>query len=228
MEIAPPDKIPLPDNRGGEDTTWKEDGFDEAFDRAAAWVYDLVDEDPFTEELDGDGDKPRKDDDGDDTGRSRVYELSAEGGVETLRIYELSTDGEVDAGKRHTGRASKAEAAPSERKGRAAKKDSQGRQPRKLETSRSRLLHKLASGEASASGRSSSSTGATSGPSSSSRRPQMRIFRTGGDQEPFLWDTEEEMADAEDWSWMPGIVVDEGGSSDDVTLVCRVKLSFRG
>ncbi|KLU90958.1 hypothetical protein MAPG_09483 [Magnaporthiopsis poae ATCC 64411] len=215
-------------DRGGEDTTWKEDGFDEAFDRAAAWVHDLVDEDPSPEELDRDGDKPREDDDDGNKGRPRVHELSAEGGVETLRIYELSTDGEVDTDKGHAG-ASKAEAA-SERKGRAAKKDSQGRQHRKpedFEAARARLLRQLASGEdaTSASGRSPSSTGATSG---SPRRPQMRIFRTDGDQEPFLWDTEEGMADAEDWSWMPGVVGDMGGSSDDVTLVCRVKLSFRG
>lgn len=181
------------------------------------------------QELDGDGRKPRKGDgdNDEDMGRPRIHELSAEGGVETVRIYELSADGEVGAGKGgHTGGAAKAEAASSERKGHAChlraakKKDGQARQPRKLDdfqAARARL-RQLASGEASASGRTASS----------SRRPQMQILRTGGDQEPFLWDTEGEMGDAEDWSWTPGAVGDVGGSSGDVTLVCSVKFSHRG
>ncbi|EJT82494.1 hypothetical protein GGTG_02467 [Gaeumannomyces tritici R3-111a-1] len=38
--------------------------------------------------------------------------------------------------------------------------------------------------------------------SSRSLRPQMRISRRGGDQEPFLWEGEW-MGDVDDWSWAP-------------------------
>ncbi|KAL8369650.1 hypothetical protein RB595_000131 [Gaeumannomyces hyphopodioides] len=243
--------------------TWGHD-HEDAFDRAAAWVYDLVDEDSDAdlyglarEEIGGEVHKPPG---GDGAGGAPAYELSGEGDVEEPRIYELPAD-EIDAtvsptlcealgdeeeetagpevcelsGEGHIG-GSRADAV-------SGRKDNAGPQIPELAGSNehgaprarepvdeqgalawAQRVRQWGSAEDMAWGR--SSTRATR----RSSRPQMKIFRRGGDQEPFIWETGG-MGDAEDWSWAPW-AVDVGRSSqgahDDVVLVFSVTFSRRG
>ncbi|KAL8302975.1 hypothetical protein RB597_005368 [Gaeumannomyces tritici] len=246
---------------GGD--AWGDDHEDE-FDRAAAWVRDLVDDDdwdadpygPAREEMDEDARRPPG---GDGARGAPAYELDIEGAFEGPRVYELPADG-IDAAVSPTlceapgddgeeTADSKAcecscggNAGDSRAGAASGRKDDVGPEIPELAGSSERGAPRargLADGQGTfaraervrrwGSEEDFSWERSSARMSSRSSRPQMRISRRGGDQEPFLWEGEG-MGDVDDWSWAPW-AADVGGSSegahDDVTLVFSVAFSSR-